>query len=121
VPGKKFDIFYCVNKSRRLPGCGRARTYGRKQTLLDEAKAADPRYMNAHAAVVTIPPISGMTGLHAAATWSSGAGLLFWLLEGIAGRQIYAAMEHARGSCGLVLALFVDIVDRIIICFRCYI
>ena len=50
---------------------------------LDEAKAADPD-LNAHAQLY-YSAYFGMTGLHAL-HMVIGAGLLFWLLQGFAGR-----------------------------------
>jgi cytochrome c oxidase subunit 3 len=83
VPGKKFDIFYCVNNPASCPDVA-ADELMEESNLLDEAKAADPD-LNAHAQLY-YSAYFGMTGLHAL-HMVIGAGLLFWLLKGsLAGR-----------------------------------
>jgi cytochrome c oxidase subunit 3 len=83
VPGKKFDIFYCVNNPASCPDVD-AEELMEESKLLDEAKAADPD-LNAHAQLY-YSAYFGMTGLHAL-HMVIGAGLLLWLLKGsLAGR-----------------------------------
>ena len=83
VPGKKFDIFYCVDNPAGCPDVD-APELMEESKLLDEAKAADPN-LNAHAQLY-YSAYFGMTGLHAL-HMVIGAGLLFWLFKGsLAGR-----------------------------------
>jgi cytochrome c oxidase subunit 3 len=83
VPGKKFDIFYCVNNPAGCPDVD-APELMEESKLLDEAKAADPD-LNSHAQLY-YSAYFGMTGLHAL-HMVIGAGLLLWLLKGsLAGR-----------------------------------
>ena len=78
VPGKKFDIFYCVNNPASCPDVD-AEELMEESKLLEEAKAADPD-LNAHAQLY-YSAYFGMTGLHAL-HMVIGAGLLFWLFTG---------------------------------------
>jgi cytochrome c oxidase subunit 3 len=83
VPGKKFDIFYCVNNPPSCPDLDGEELMVEGK-LLDAAKAADPD-LNAHAQLY-YSAYFGMTGLHAL-HMVIGAGLLFWLFTGsLAGR-----------------------------------
>jgi cytochrome c oxidase subunit III len=77
VPGKSFDIFYCVNNPAK---CGdvSAEELATERVELDEAYAADPD-LNSHAQLY-YSAYFGMTGLHAL-HMIIGAGLLFWLLK----------------------------------------
>ena len=78
VPGKKFDIFYCVNNPPSCPDLDGEELMVEGK-LLDAAKAADPD-LNAHAQLY-YSAYFGMTGLHAL-HMVIGAGLLFWLFTG---------------------------------------
>jgi len=78
VPGKNFNIFYCVNNPAGCPDVD-APELMEESKLLDEAKAADPD-LNAHAQLY-YSAYFGMTGLHAL-HMVIGAGLLFWLFKG---------------------------------------
>jgi cytochrome c oxidase subunit 3 len=83
VPGKNFDIFYCVNNPAK---CGDidAADMAKEKEELEVASKADPD-LNAHAQLY-YSAYFGMTGLHAL-HMVIGAGLLFWLLkESVAGR-----------------------------------
>ncbi len=83
VPGKNFDIFYCVNNPSKCEDVEVAEL-DKEREELDRAKAADPD-LNAHAQLY-YSAYFGMTGLHAL-HMVIGAGLLFWLLkESFAGR-----------------------------------
>jgi len=83
VPGKKFDIFYCVNNPASCSDLDGEELMVEGK-LLDAAKAADPD-LNAHAQLY-YSAYFGMTGLHAL-HMVIGAGLLLWLLKGsLAGR-----------------------------------
>jgi cytochrome c oxidase subunit III len=77
VPGKTFDIFYCVNNPAK---CGDVspEELATERVELDEAYAADPD-LNSHAQLY-YSAYFGMTGLHAL-HMIIGAGLLFWLLK----------------------------------------
>jgi cytochrome c oxidase subunit III len=77
VPGKSFDIFYCVNNPAK---CGdvSAEELATERVELDEAYATDPD-LNSHAQLY-YSAYFGMTGLHAL-HMIIGAGLLFWLLK----------------------------------------
>jgi cytochrome c oxidase subunit 3 len=78
VPGKNFNIFYCVNNLASCPDVD-APELMEESKLLDEAKAADSD-LNAHAQLY-YSAYFGMTGLHAL-HMVIGAGLLFWLFTG---------------------------------------
>jgi cytochrome c oxidase subunit III len=83
VPGKKFDIFFCVNNPASCPDVEAAELATEREEL-DRAQALDPD-LNAHAQLY-YSAYFGMTGLHAL-HMVIGAGLLFWLLkESMAGR-----------------------------------
>ncbi len=78
VPGKSFDIAYCVNNPNKCEDID-ARDLETERTEIAEAMAADPD-LNAHAQLY-YSAYFGMTGLHAL-HMIIGAGLLFWLLRG---------------------------------------
>jgi cytochrome c oxidase subunit 3 len=83
VPGKNFDIFYCVNNPEKCGDIDPADMAKEKEEL-EVASKADPD-LNAHAQLY-YSAYFGMTGLHAL-HMVIGAGLLFWLLkESVAGR-----------------------------------
>jgi cytochrome c oxidase subunit III len=83
VPGRSFDITYCVNNPSACPDMG-AEEIKAERVELEEAQAADPD-LNAHAQLY-YSAYFGMTGLHAL-HMVIGAGLLFWLLrESLKGR-----------------------------------
>jgi cytochrome c oxidase subunit III len=76
VPGRNFDITYCVNTPGACPDVS-AEEIKAERVELEEAMAADPD-LNAHAQLY-YSAYFGMTGLHAL-HMIIGAGLLFWLL-----------------------------------------
>ncbi|HUN63405.1 MAG TPA: cytochrome c oxidase subunit 3 family protein [Candidatus Sulfotelmatobacter sp.] len=83
VPGRNFDITYCVNNPSRCEDMS-AEEIDAERVELQEAQAADPD-LNAHAQLY-YSAYFGMTGLHAL-HMVIGAGLLFWLLrESLKGR-----------------------------------
>jgi len=83
VPGKSFNIFYCVNNPSGCPDMDAAELATEREEL-DKGQAQDPD-LNAHAQLY-YSAYFGMTGLHAL-HMVIGAGLLFWLLkESKAGR-----------------------------------
>jgi len=77
VPGRNFDITYCVNNPS---ACGdiKPEDLERERGEIEEALQADPD-LNAHAQLY-YSAYFGMTGLHAL-HMVIGAGLLFWLLK----------------------------------------
>lgn len=82
VPGRTFDIAYCVNNPARCDDLGASELDVEREELA-KARAADPD-LNAHAQLY-YSAYFGMTGLHAL-HMVIGAGLLFWLLkEALAG------------------------------------
>jgi cytochrome c oxidase subunit 3 len=83
VPGKTFDIFYCVRNPAKCSDIDAADMAKEKEEI-EAAVQADPD-LNAHAQLY-YSAYFGMTGLHAL-HMVIGAGLLFWLLkESVAGR-----------------------------------
>ena len=78
VPGKNFNIFYCVDNPASCPDVD-AKELMEESKLLDEAYAAD-KDLNAHAQLY-YSAYFGMTGLHAL-HMVIGAGLLLWLFTG---------------------------------------
>jgi cytochrome c oxidase subunit III len=83
VPGRSFDINYCVDNPSRCEDMS-AEEINVERVELEEAQAADPD-LNAHAQLY-YSAYFGMTGLHAL-HMVIGAGLLFWLLrESLKGR-----------------------------------
>jgi cytochrome c oxidase subunit III len=83
VPGKTFDINYCVDNPSKCEDMS-AEEIATERKELEEAEAADPD-LNAHAQLY-YSAYFGMTGLHAL-HMVIGAGLLFWLLRAsLAGR-----------------------------------
>ena len=77
VPGRNFDIAYCV-KTGKCDDIS-AEDLEKEREELTRAQAADPD-LNAHAQLY-YSAYFGMTGLHAL-HMVIGAGLLFWLLHG---------------------------------------
>jgi len=83
VPGKTFDISYCVDNPSKCEDIDAA-DLAREREEIEAAKAADPD-LNAHAQLY-YSAYFGMTGLHAL-HMVIGAGLLLWLLkESVAGK-----------------------------------
>jgi cytochrome c oxidase subunit III len=83
VPGRNFDIAYCVNNPSKCEDISAA-DLEKERDEIAEAFAADPD-LNAHAQLY-YSAYFGMTGLHAL-HMVIGAGLLLWLLRAsIAGR-----------------------------------
>jgi cytochrome c oxidase subunit III len=83
VPGRNFDIAYCVNNPSKCEDINAA-DLEKERDEIAEAFAADPD-LNAHAQLY-YSAYFGMTGLHAL-HMVIGAGLLLWLLRAsIAGR-----------------------------------
>jgi cytochrome c oxidase subunit 3 len=77
VPGKSFDITYCVNSPTKCEDVD-AEELDVERNEIAAAQAADPD-LNAHAQLY-YSAYFGMTGLHAL-HMVIGAGLLFWLLK----------------------------------------
>lgn len=77
VPGKSFDIFYCVNHPDKCEDISPLEMSQEREEL-ERARAADPD-LNSHAQLY-YSAYFGMTGLHAL-HMVIGAGLLFWLLK----------------------------------------
>jgi cytochrome c oxidase subunit III len=83
VPGRNFDIAYCVNNPSKCEDIS-AQDMEKEREEITAAMEADPD-LNAHAQLY-YSAYFGMTGLHAL-HMIIGAGLLFWLLRGsLAGR-----------------------------------
>jgi cytochrome c oxidase subunit III len=78
VPGKTFDVNYCVNNPSKCEDISSA-DLDKEREELERANAADPN-LNSHAQLY-FSAYFGMTGLHAL-HMIIGAGLLFWLLHG---------------------------------------
>ena len=78
VPGKSFDITYCVNNPTKCEDISAADMDVEREEVA-KALTADPN-LNAHAQLY-YSAYFGMTGLHAL-HMVIGAGLLFWLLSG---------------------------------------
>lgn len=78
VPGRNFDITYCVNNPSKCPDISPEELANEKQEIA-QAMQGDPD-LNAHAQLY-YSAYFGMTGLHAF-HMIIGAGLLFWLLGG---------------------------------------
>ncbi len=77
VPGRNFDITYCVNNPTKCEDIS-ANDLEKERQEIDEAMAADPD-LNAHAQLY-YSAYFGMTGLHAL-HMVIGVGLLLWLLR----------------------------------------
>ena len=77
VPGKSFDISYCVNNPSACPDI-KPEHLEKEREEIERAMQADPD-LNAHAQLY-YSAYFGMTGLHAL-HMVIGAGLLFWLLK----------------------------------------
>jgi cytochrome c oxidase subunit 3 len=83
VPGRSFDITYCVNHADRCADISAADLEVEREEIA-KALTADPN-LNSHAQLY-YSAYFGMTGLHAL-HMVIGAGLLIWLLSGsVAGR-----------------------------------
>jgi cytochrome c oxidase subunit III len=83
VPGRNFDITYCVNHPSKCEDLKPEELLVEREEI-DRALAADPD-LNSHAQLY-YSAYFGMTGLHAL-HMVIGAGLLFWLLkQSLAGR-----------------------------------
>lgn len=83
VPGRSFDITYCVNNPNQCADISAADMAVEREEIA-KALAADPN-LNSHAQLY-YSAYFGMTGLHAL-HMIIGAGLLIWLLNGsVAGR-----------------------------------
>ena len=83
VPGRSFDIAYCVNNPGKCEDISAADMDVEREEIA-KAQAADPD-LNSHAQLY-YSAYFGMTGLHAL-HMVIGAGLLMWLLRGsLAGR-----------------------------------
>ena len=78
VPGRSFDITYCVNNPDQCADISAAEMAVEREEIA-KALAADPN-LNAHAQLY-YSAYFGMTGLHAL-HMIIGAGLLIWLLNG---------------------------------------
>ena len=78
VPGRTFDIAYCVNNPSKCEDID-PKDLEHEREDIEKAQAADPD-LNAHAQLY-YSLYFGMTGLHAL-HMVIGAGLLFWLLAG---------------------------------------
>lgn len=105
VPGKNFDIFYCVNNPAKCEDIS-AEEMNTEREELERARAADPD-LNSHAQLY-YSAYFGMTGLHAL-HMVIGAGLLFWLLK-----NSFAGLYSARWNTPVDMVglywHFVDIV-----------
>lgn len=81
VPGKKFDVLYCVNNPAK---CGDVKNLDQEREELALAVKNDPS-LQSHAQLY-FSAYFGLTGLHAL-HMIVGAGLLLWLLkQSVAGR-----------------------------------
>jgi cytochrome c oxidase subunit III len=78
VPGKNFDIAYCVKNPEKCEDI-KPEDMEKEREEIAKAQAADPD-LNSHAQLY-YSCYFGMTGLHAL-HMIIGAGLLFWLLHG---------------------------------------
>ena len=105
VPGKSFDISYCVKNPAKCEDIDAADLAKEKEEL-EAAEAADPD-LNAHAQLY-FSAYFGMTGLHAL-HMVIGAGLLFWLLKGSLAGEFTAEWNNPVDIVGLYWH-FVDIV-----------
>jgi cytochrome c oxidase subunit 3 len=105
VPGKNFDIGYCVHNPNMCPDVS-ATELQEEGERLDAAEKADPN-LQAHAQLY-FSAYFGMTGLHAL-HMVIGAGLLFWLLKNSFSGQYNAEWNTPVDMVGLYWH-FVDIV-----------
>ena len=105
VPGRNFDIAYCVNNPSKCEDIN-AKDMEKEREELTAAMEADPD-LNAHAQLY-YSAYFGMTGLHAL-HMIIGAGLLFWLLRGSLAGRFSAEWNTAVDLVGLYWH-FVDIV-----------
>jgi len=105
VPGKSFDIGYCVHNPSMCTDVS-AKELQEEGERLDAAEKADP-HLQAHAQLY-FSAYFGMTGLHAL-HMVIGAGLLFWLLKNSLAGQYDATWNNPVDIVGLYWH-FVDIV-----------
>jgi cytochrome c oxidase subunit III len=105
VPGRNFDITYCVNNPSKCEDIS-AQDLQVERAEIEEAQANDPD-LNAHAQLY-YSAYFGMTGLHAL-HMVIGAGLLFWLLHGSLRRMFTPEWNTPVDLVGLYWH-FVDIV-----------
>src|SRR5215471_11196454 len=105
VPGKSFDITYCVSNPSKCEDIS-AEELEVERGEIDAAMQADPD-LNAHAQLY-YSAYFGMTGLHAL-HMVIGAGLLFWLLKNSFG-EIYTPEWNTPVDLVGLYWHFVDIV-----------
>ena len=105
VPGKTFDIGYCVHNPTLCPDV-KPEELKEEGERLEEAERGDPD-LQAHAQLY-FSAYFGMTGLHAL-HMVIGAGLLFWLLKDSVGGKFNAEWNTPVDIVGLYWH-FVDIV-----------
>jgi cytochrome c oxidase subunit III len=105
VPGKSFDITYCVNNPDQCADISAADLEVEREEIA-KALAADPN-LNSHAQLY-YSAYFGMTGLHAL-HMVIGAGLLMWLLSGSLAGRFTAEWNTPVDLVGLYWH-FVDIV-----------
>jgi cytochrome c oxidase subunit 3 len=105
VPGKSFEIAYCVNNPEKCPDISE-KDMEKEREEMTRAQAADPD-LNAHAQLY-YSAYFGMTGLHAL-HMIIGAGLLFWLLHGSL-KGLYAPVWNTPVDIVGLYWHFVDIV-----------
>jgi len=105
VPGRTFDITYCVNHPSKCEDLSASELEVEREELA-RAQAADPD-LNSHAQLY-YSAYFGMTGLHAL-HMVIGAGLLFWLLKESFGGRFTAEYNNPVDIIGLYWH-FVDIV-----------
>ena len=101
VPGRNFDITYCVNNPSKCEDIDAA-DLDVERAEIANALAADPD-LNSHAQLY-YSAYFGMTGLHAL-HMIIGAGLLFWLLRGSLAGRFTPEWNTPVDIVGLVLAL----------------
>jgi cytochrome c oxidase subunit 3 len=108
VPGKNFDIFYCVNNPAKCEDMSAKELEEEEKELriASDPKTGDPD-LNAHAQLY-YSAYFGMTGLHAL-HMVIGAGLLFWLLKEAVAGKFNAEWNNPVDIVGLYWH-FVDIV-----------
>jgi len=105
VPGKTFDISYCVDNPSKCEDIDAA-DLAKEREEIDAARAADPD-LNAHAQLY-YSAYFGMTGLHAL-HMVIGVGLLLWLLKESFAEKFTAEWNNPVDIVGLYWH-FVDIV-----------
>jgi cytochrome c oxidase subunit 3 len=105
VPGRNFDITYCVNNPSKCEDLKPEELAAEREEIA-QAQAADPD-LNSHAQLY-YSAYFGMTGLHAL-HMVIGAGLLFWLLKQSVARRFSPQWNTPVDLVGLYWH-FVDIV-----------